>query len=166
MIHIKRTTRFLVVAAMMLGLTACGFKLSGHQPLPESASQVSLILTSDTPANLERALKTSLRQRGVLIVADAPFQLAIREVQQNRRSITIDSNANVDEYEMLMQVTFEVLNREQKAISGKLNAFTEKILDYDADKETASATLQRTIKREMWQTLADRIVRQYIARAQ
>jgi LPS-assembly lipoprotein len=165
-IHMKRVTCLFLLLASLLGLTACGFQLSGYQPLPESARHVSLILTSDTPANLERALKTSLRKQGVLITADAPYTLAIRNVQQNRRSITIDSNANVDEYEMLMQVTFEVMNRDQQSVSGELSAFTEKILDYDSDKETASATLQRTIKREMWQTLADRIVRQYIARAQ
>lgn len=156
----------LVPALFGLLLSGCGFQLSGYQPLPTSAQQVALSLESDTPVVFEHALRNSFRQQGIQLNANATYQLIIEEVEQNRREITLDSSANTDEYEMLMQVHFSVLNRETQKASGDLRAFSEKILDYDANNEAASATLETTIKREMWQTLADRIVRQFIARAQ
>lgn len=156
----------LVPAFLCVILSGCGFQLSGYQPLPASAQQVALQLESDTPTVFEHALRNSFRQQGIQLNADAMYQLIIEEVEQNRREITLDSDANTDEYEMLMQVHFSVTNRETKETSGNLRAFSEKILDYDANNEAASATLETTIKREMWQTLADRIVRQFIARAQ
>jgi LPS-assembly lipoprotein len=160
--------RFSLLLPALLGLllSGCGFQLSGYQPLPTSAQQVALSLESDTPVVFEHALRNSFRQQGILLNANATYQLIIEEVEQNRREITLDSSANTDEYEMLMQVHFSVLNRETQKASGNLRAFSEKILDYDANNEAASATLETTIKREMWQTLADRIVRQFIARAQ
>ena len=156
----------LVLVFLSVILSGCGFQLSGYQPLPASAQQVALQLESDTPVVFEHALRNSFRQQGIQLNADAMYQLIIDEVEQNRREITLDSAANTDEYEMLMQVHFSVINRETKETSGNLRAFSEKILDYDANNEAASATLETTIKREMWQTLADRIVRQFIARAQ
>jgi LPS-assembly lipoprotein len=163
---ISQRLSLLVIAFMCLLLSGCGFQLSGYQPLPESAQQVALTLESDTPVVFEHALRNSFRQQGIQLNANAPYELIIDRVEQNRREITLDSSANTDEYEMLMQVHFSVLNRETQKGSENLRAFSEKILDYDANNEAASATLETTIKREMWQTLADRIVRQFIARAQ
>lgn len=156
----NRLIGFTLVAILVSG---CGFKLRGAIDIPESSRLVTLILKSGTSAPFEQALKRTIKQQGITIQEKAPYQLSIRQVKENRRSITLDSKANVDEYELLLLVDFEVLNSAGESISGPLVARTERIYDYNADAATASYSLEKEIRSEMWQSISERIIRQYVA---
>ncbi|WP_028468044.1 LPS assembly lipoprotein LptE [Neptunomonas japonica] len=155
--------KFMCLILASLLISGCGFKLRGSADVPESSRLVTLILKSGTPASFEQALRRTLYQQGIALLETAPYQLAIKQVKENRRSITLDRKANVDEYELLMLVKFEVLNTEGESISGPLVARIERIYDYDADAATASYTLEKEIRSEMWQSLSERVVRQFVA---
>lgn len=155
--------KFMCLMLATLLISGCGFKLRGSADIPESSRLVTLMLKSGTPTAFEQALKRTLDQQGIALLDTAPYQLDIKKVKENRRSITLDRKANVDEYELLMLVKFEVLNTEGKSISGPLVARIERIYDYDADAATASYTLEKEIRFEMWQSLSERVVRQFVA---
>lgn len=157
---LNRLIGFTLIAILVSG---CGFKLRGAIDIPESSRLVTLILKSGTSAPFEQALKRTIKQQGITIQEKAPYQLSIRQVKENRRSITLDSKANVDEYELLLLVDFEVLNSAGESISGPLVARTERIYDYNADAATASYSLEKEIRSEMWQSISERIIRQYVA---
>ncbi|SIS45366.1 LPS assembly lipoprotein LptE [Neptunomonas antarctica] len=155
--------RFVCFTLAAVLVSGCGFKLRGAMDIPESARLVTLVLKSGTSLPFEQALKRTLRQQDITLQAAAPYQLAITQVLENRRSITLDSDANVDEYELLLLVKFEVLNGKGESISGPLVARTERIYDYNANAATASYSLEKEIREEMWGSIAERIVRQYVA---
>ncbi|WP_372739437.1 LPS assembly lipoprotein LptE [Neptunomonas sp.] len=163
MTHYRFLNRLICFTLAAILLSGCGFKLRGSTDIPESSRLVTLILKSDTSVSFEQALKRSISQQGINIRENAPYQLTIKQVEENRRSITLDSKANVDEYEILLLVNFEILNSDGESISGPLVARTERIYDYDADAATASYSLEKEIREEMWQSISERIVRQYIA---
>lgn len=154
---------FCVFLASIL-LAGCGFELRGTQEIPEASRHVTMLMKSSMNDAFERNLKKAFKDLGVQLVTDAPYILAINEVRENRRSITLDRKANVDEYELLMLVNFEILDRTGKPLTEPLTARSERVFDYNADAATASATLEREIRQEMLQTLAWRIVKQYVAR--
>lgn len=158
------SNRILCVFLAGILLAGCGFQLRGTQEIPESSRNVTLLMKSGVNDRFERNLKKAFKDLGIQLVTDAPYVLSINEVRINRRSITLDRKANVDEYELLMQVNFDILNREGKPITEPLTARSERVFDYNADAATASATLEREIHQEMLQTLARRIVKQYVTR--
>lgn len=151
-----------VVLATTL-LTGCGFQLRGTQVIPEASQKVSLILKKGTSAAFERSLKQTLTRSGIQLVSPAPFTLNILTVRDHRRSITLDSRANTDEYELNFFVEFEVLDDAQKPVSSPLTARVQRIYDYDSDAATASYNLEQEIRREMWSALTTSVLRQYIA---
>ncbi|MGY8872706.1 MAG: LPS-assembly lipoprotein LptE [Pseudomonadales bacterium] len=163
MTNYRFLSKFMCLILATLLISGCGFKLRGSADIPESSRLVTLILKSGTPAPFEQALKRTFYQQGIALLETAPYQLVIKQVKENRRSITLDRKANVDEYEILMLVKFEVLNTEGKSISGQLDARIERIYDYDADAATASYTLEKEIRFEMWQSISERVVRQFVA---
>jgi LPS-assembly lipoprotein len=163
MTNYRFLSKFMCLILATLLISGCGFKLRGSADIPESSRLVTLILKSGTPAPFEQALKRTFYQQGIALLETAPYQLVIKQVKENRRSITLDRKANVDEYEILMLVKFEVLNTEGKSISGQLDARIERIYDYDADAATASYTLEKEIRSEMWQSISERVVRQFVA---
>lgn len=145
-------------------LAACGFKLRGTQPIPATAQELTLIRAKDTPVQFNQALTQAFQTAGIRFKEAAPYQLEILDVSASRRSITLDSRANVDEYELNFLVTFELRDGNGKSIAGPINTRSQRIYDYDADAATASFSLEQEIRQEMWQSLAQRILRQYIAR--
>ena len=163
MTNYRFLNKFMCLILATLLISGCGFKLRGAIDIPESSRLVALTLKSGTPAPFEQALKRALNQQGIALLETAPFTLAITQVQENRRSITLDAKANVDEYELLVLVRFEVLNTEGESVSGPLVARIERIYDYDADAATASYSLEKEIRSEMWQSISQRVVRQFIA---
>ena len=165
MIHYRFLNRLMCFTLAAILISGCGFKLRGIMDIPESARLVTLILKSGTSVPFEQALKRTISQQGISVQENAPYQLVIKQVKENRRSITLDSKANVDEYELLLLVNFEVLNNDGESISGPLIARTERIYDYNADAATASYSLEKEIREEMWQSISERIVRQYVAQA-
>ncbi|WP_293264553.1 LPS assembly lipoprotein LptE [Neptunomonas sp.] len=156
-------SRFVCFTLAIALISGCGFKLRGTMDVPESSRMVTLILKSGSPAQFDQALKRTLNQQGISLLEAAPYQLAIKQVRENRRSITLDRKANVDEYELLVLVKFEILNLEGESVSGPLVARTERIFDYNADAATASYSLEKEIRSEMWQSISERIVRQFVA---
>jgi LPS-assembly lipoprotein len=163
MTNYRFLSKFMCLLLGTLLISGCGFKLRDAMDIPESSRQVTLMLKSGTPAPFEQALKQTFKQQGIALLETAPYTLTIKQVQENRRSITLDRKANVDEYELLVLVRFEVLNTDGKSVSGPLVARIERIYDYDADAATASYSLEKEIRSEMWQSISQRVVRQFVA---
>lgn len=163
MTHYRFLNRLICFTLAAMLMSGCGFTLRGVMDIPESSRVVTLKLKSGTSVPFEQALKRTISQQGISIQPNAPYQLTIQQVVENRRSITLDNKANVDEYELLLLVNFEVLNSKGESISGPLVARTERIYDYNANAATASYSLEKEIREEMWQSISVRIVRQYVA---
>jgi LPS-assembly lipoprotein len=155
-----------VVCVMLVSvvISGCGYQLRGKQEIPEAAKTVTLSLTKGMPERFEQAMLKTLDEKKITVAGGAPYQLVIRDAVINRRSITLDSKANVDEYELLILVNFEIFDREGRSVSGPLVARNERIYDYNANAAAASFVLEKQIRVEMWKSVSENILRQFIAR--
>ncbi len=156
--------RVICVLLVSTLLASCGFQLRGKQEIPESAKTVTLTLKKGMPERFEQAMMKTLAEKEISIAAGAPYQLIVKDAIINRRSITLDSKANVDEYELLILVNFEIFDRDGHSVSGPLVARNERIYDYNANAAAASYVLEKQIRVEMWKSVSENILRQFIAR--
>ncbi len=154
---------FLSLSLITLLLSGCGFKLRGDVEALAGAKEVTLVLKKTTPIQLQQSLERAFKQQNIALLENAPYRLVIEEIQENRRSITLDRKGNVDEYELLLLIAFSVRDNNDKLISSPLVVRTERIYDYNADAATASFLLEQEIREEMWDTLTTRIVKQFSA---
>lgn len=158
---------YILVTTLLISLllAGCGFQLRGQTDIPEHARVVALTLDKTLPLPFVAALKQTLTEQGVRLADTAAYRLKVDAIKERRHSITLDRQSNVDEYELVMRVNFALLDGQDESLSGPLSAQTEQVYDYDANAASASHTLLRQIQQDMWQRLAQRIVKQYAAQA-
>lgn len=142
-------------------LSACGFQLRGAVDI--SADKLLLSL-QDESANekLSRALKRSLRDNGVQLVADAPYNLKIDKSRFNRESVSLDSSARVDEYSLTLSVHY-TLHSIKSDQSKTQSAIIERVYTYDAGAAAAKDEQESLLREEMYEAIATRIIRSYLA---
>lgn len=93
--------RIACCAVLCISLSACGFELRGNYPLPPELQRIKLQAASDT-GELARALRRSLRSSGVeLLEAGSVPELVIAAVAHQRRVLSVDTEGNPQEYELL-----------------------------------------------------------------
>ena len=144
-------------------LSACGFHLRGVYEVPEEMRQLSLDTGNADPA-LVRSLERALRQSGINVQQDAGYQLTILSAQQSRNSLTLNSSAQVDEYELQLNVEFEVYNLIQDVKDRRLLQ-AERIYSYDTNDATAGDEQENQLREDMRESVAQQIIRHYLSLA-
>lgn len=144
-------------------LSACGFHLRGVYEVPEEMRQLSLETGNADPA-LVRSLERALRQSGIAIQQEAGYQLTILSARQSRNSLTLNSSAQVDEYELKLDVEFEVYNLIQDVKDRRLLQ-AERIYSYDTNDATAGDEQEIQLREDMRESVAQQIIRHYLSLA-
>jgi len=144
-------------------LSACGFHLRGVYEVPEEMRQLSLDTGNADPA-LVRSLERALRQSGISVQQEAGYQLTILSAQQSRNSLTLNSSAQVDEYELQLNVEFEVYNLIQDVKDRRLLQ-AERIYSYDTNDATAGDEQENQLREDMRESVAQQIIRHYLSLA-
>ena len=91
----------IVAVAALLTLNGCGWQLAGTAPLPPQLKVVHL--DDNLDHDLSNALRQQLNTRGVLIVKsshNALTQLKQLQFDVDRRTLTVDRDGKVAEYEL------------------------------------------------------------------
>ena len=110
--HKRSVARVVIVAVIALGISGCGFQLRG-------TGQTTILLESvylnaiDNSGALARELIDSLEQSGVEFTSNGNAQVSIRLDRErfSRRPVSTTGQINVAEYELTLEVGFEVLTR-------------------------------------------------------
>ncbi|MCV6589517.1 MAG: LPS assembly lipoprotein LptE [Marinobacterium sp.] len=156
--------RTLITAAAVLLSTAiagCGFQLRGQLDVPEHLRQLTLVQTQNNPRLLGSMIET-LRQNQLQISAEAPWRLVLQRVTEDRRTVTLDRRARVDEYELGLTVEFLVTDASGKPVLNSQRLRTERVYTYDANAETAADEQEQLLRQEMSDDLARQIVTRYL----
>ncbi|MFA5663537.1 LPS assembly lipoprotein LptE [Castellaniella sp.] len=104
--------RLLVIAALTLLLTACGFHIRGATPLPFDSLYTNINLNSEFGARLERAIRAnSPATRIVTQRSEADVFLRQIEDSEDLRQLSLDADGRVEEYELRLRFTFELVDR-------------------------------------------------------
>lgn len=141
------------LASLLVFLSACGFHLRGQVDLPVGLR--ILDLNAQLADNLtQNILRQSLLSNGVTLSADAPYTLKILNESGDRRVLTVTSNAKASEYELIQNLTFELLDTKGNSVSEAQTITSYRTLQYDASAEIGKAQEETNLRREMKQSNA------------
>lgn len=160
--HMKRKPLLTLCLALSLSLlSACGFHLRGDYAVDPAKQQLHLT-NAGQDVRLEQALGQVLRDSGIVASTDAPYTLEVNRVRFQRKSISLDSSARVDEYELNLRVEYSLRQQGSDQVR-RLSAETERTYTYNADRATAADELFSLHRDEMYRVVADRILRSYLS---
>ena len=95
-------------AGLLVLLAGCGFQLRQAEPLPAVLQELR-VEAADPLGLVARELASQLQQNGARVVqSDSATQLLISSELFDRQIFAVDERARVSEYELRLQVRFEV----------------------------------------------------------
>lgn len=140
----------ILLAIIASGISSCGFQLRG-------SGQTSILLESvylnaiDNSGALARELIDSLEQSGVEFTSNGNAQVSIRLDRErfSRRPVSTTGQINVAEYELTLEVGFEVLTRDGDVLIPPTRIRTERIYTFDSSSLVGSNEEESLLNEEM-----------------
>jgi LPS-assembly lipoprotein len=151
-----------VTACLLLCMTlaACGFHLKGVAPLPFDTLYTNIAENSAFGASVRRAIiASSPNTRLVTNRKEAQAQLIQLLNVRNLREISIDARGRVEEYELTLEFSFQLLDAAGHIILPPTTLRALREVPYDDTIVQAKQGEIQTIFDEMQQSLVNRIVR-------
>jgi len=157
----KRIFQLGMLLSIALLIQGCGFHLRGEVALPSAISPVH-IQGLGTYDNLRTELTQLIGSNGISVAerkGEANTLLRILSHNSDRRTLSVDANGKVAEYELHEGVTFDLLNRDGSERVAKQSVSV--IQTYINSEELALGKQQEesTLRREMQRDLANQILR-------
>lgn len=153
--------RFVFFISVLGLLSACGFHLRGVQDVDSALRQVTLIDKTGA-SQLVNSLKSNMTFNGIEEMANAPYQIRIISHEYSRKSATV-SNSDIDEYELNLEVTMLIADGKGQPLTSDIRIQRERLYDYDKDTATASGTQERQIRKELYDAVAQSMLRRYLS---
>ncbi|ATZ72358.1 hypothetical protein CWC33_00975 [Idiomarina sp. X4] len=136
----RTVTQILFSFSLIAILSGCGFQLRGDYQLPESLESIRL------QSNVSKELASQMEQRlvhsGINVSKNSSYQLALLSDKLERRTLSLFESGQVAEYELLYQVSYQLLKDNQVIVERT----AEVARDYQDDPNFA---LAKTREREM-----------------
>jgi len=166
----KRLPSIKVVSVLLLVLviTACGFRLRGALDIPDELKSIYISSEKASP-DFTSLLKRNLKLNGVRIAdsaSDAALALHIYEERVRRRTLTITESAKTAEYQLNMDVSFDIQSPTGDTLLEKDIVSNEKIYLEDTDSVASVKNEETLLKKEMRLDLIKQIVRRIQAVAE
>jgi LPS-assembly lipoprotein len=157
----RRVFAGLVAGVLLAVLPACGFRLVGHTPLPESMKTPYVDakdLQSDFAQSLRKALLTSgARPPGDKRSASATVYILRDDVV--RRTISVSALNKPNEYEVTYNVRFSVSAGDKELLAPQ-DISAVRSYSFDETRELAKEHEEAILRQAMAHDLADRVIRQ------
>jgi LPS-assembly lipoprotein len=148
-----------ILLAMTVLLTACGFQLRKDADLPPEMNQTRLVMDDEYSA-LGRRVRMLLEQSGVQFVG-LDQATAVLEIPVDRvvtEVLTIGDNARVREYRVSHTVRFRLLNAAGEEIVGWQDLRQAREISFDEQKILAGSREQEYIRTDLADTLSRMLV--------
>ncbi|HBS42623.1 MAG TPA: hypothetical protein DEA26_08075 [Oceanospirillales bacterium] len=151
--------RFISTTAVLLLLTACGWHLRGVTPLP--AEYKVMYVEGQQTTNLYVQLVRQLEFNNVLVTStleDAPVVMRLEEYEIEKRTLAVDTNGRVSEYEMngLLLVTVERLLSGEKI---ELEVTSRRTLTNDINNVVATQAEETNVRNQIDSDLINKLLR-------
>jgi len=149
-----------LLSALSLLLTACGFRLQGTTTLPFDTLYTNIPEHTAFGANLRRTLlATSPNLRLVDSPQDAQVILTQLDMRETRREIALGPDGRVEEYELSLVYRFELTDHQGQVLLPPTTLETHREIPYDPDALQAKQGEISNLFVEMRHSLNDRIIR-------
>jgi LPS-assembly lipoprotein len=158
-----------VAGALLAMLTACGFHLEGHTPLPQSMKS-PYVQATDQQTDFAQSLRKALLTSGARPPYDKSTASSVVNILKDvvtRRTLSVSAVNKPNEYEITYVVRFSVTAGEkagEKASEKELLAPQEisatRSYSFDETRLLAKEHEEAILRQAMAHDLADRVVRQ------
>ena len=151
--------RALIIAALLVALSACGFHLRGQGTLPFS----TLFVSGPGAGNLMNELRQTLVRRGVRLVEkqeEAEVTLMLLSDTQEKSIVSLSGAGKAQEYELRKRISFRIVDAKNPDLPAA-EIVSQRVISYsDAQilaKESEEALLYRDMEKDAIQQLLRRI---------
>ncbi|EPJ43601.1 MAG: hypothetical protein OFPII_40930 [Osedax symbiont Rs1] len=155
--------KLLISCALLSLLVGCGFALRGNVEIPVEAQSLWLEISREGNSPLRENFESLAKQNNLQIDENADNQIVVTRIDYRKITTTLDANAEVDEYTLRGELIFNIIDGDKQVIANKLEAFSERTFQYDANDAAASNSREAFLNDELWHDLSQQILRQYAA---
>lgn len=153
-----RPLRLMLGVVLCMVLAACGFRMKGVSPLPFNTVYTNIPENSAFGSSLRRSLRAS--SPGLQFVPD-PAQADVNLIQISSREwlrdLSLDAQGRVEEYELNLEFTFQVTDRNGALVLAPTTLRSARELPYDDTHVQAKQQEIDTVFRNMRLDLIERI---------
>ena len=163
---LNKVLRFHALLLGLLLLAGCGFQLKMSAQLPASFGPVS-IEGIGSGSTLYRSIKNILRGSDIRIVeaAEANNRIIVRQTKNDRKTLSVDANGKVSEYELIRGIDFSVIDNSGNTTIENQSLIVSRYYTVNNDQALSDDIEEADIRRLMDEELADRMFRYISAQA-
>lgn len=158
---------FVLAVSAGLILTGCGFHLRDSGQFSTALKQVH-VSGNDNYGAFVRELKTALSGAGTIVANSAenvPYSIFVLTERSSRRVASTTSQITVSEYQLRMQVEFQVSDNSGETIIGPTLVAVERSYALDQSSLIGSREEEDLLKEEMRRDVIGQIIRRVEALA-
>jgi LPS-assembly lipoprotein len=157
-----RIAWILLLAAVMLAVSACGFKLQGSTPMPFNTLLMKVPDNTAFGADLRRALRAASPNTQLIESPTEPYEAALQQISETRtaREVSLNAQGRVEEYELTLTYTFNIVAANGEIILPNTTLRAVRNLPFDDRVVQAKEGEEATLFKQMQTSLVSRIVRQ------
>lgn len=150
--------RLLILAALSLLLSACGWQLRGASQQLDNIDSVA-ISARNQHSGFVTSLKRTLAAYDIKTVSesDARYRIMILNQHDNRRSASLSGAGRIAEYLLSTQVTL-VLERSDGKTSKPVTLNAERYFDFNENRVLASQHEQQQLQQSINDSLAEQVI--------
>ena len=153
--------RHLLLVAICMVMSACGFRLAGRTPLPASMKS-AYVQATDLQTDFAQSLRKALLTSGARPPADKSQASSVVNILKDevvRRTLSVSALNKPNEYEVTYLVRFSVSGADQELLAPQEISATRSY-SFDETKLLAKEHEESILRQAMAHDLADRVVRQ------
>lgn len=156
----RRVVGLSLLALLLAGLSACGFRLRGEVELPPIL-QDTYIDSRDPYTGIARPLRTQLERSGASVLEDRQQASGVIRVISERsenRVLSVGSSGKATEYELYNEVTFSLTDAAGKELLKPQTVRMIRDLTFDQNELLGKISEADSIHRQMLESLARQIL--------
>jgi LPS-assembly lipoprotein len=162
--------RSLAYSILILGLcslAACGYQLRGMQGYEIDIEKVYLS-GSNTRSELLEEITENLRNRGIEISLSKESVPSLHILSENihRRPVATSADISVSEYELRMEIVFQIMSDEGKSLILPSTLFVERIYSFDRSSLVGSSEEENIVVEEMRRDIANQLLLRFYSAMQ
>ncbi len=159
----KRTLpaqRALILAALALTVSACGFQLRGLESTPQALRPLALNCGSNVPSNVCREIRSQLELRQLLVREDESpaYHLRVRNYDQKRRASAITDRAAAAEFELEASIDMTLTSADDVPLLAESRLNAQEVFRGDETRVLAQEAEQQSVTDIVQDRLAQQVV--------
>lgn len=156
----KKIAHLLIVMMAFSLTSACGWRLRGSD---QQIDVQQLIYLESASGKVYDEIKKSLtKKQRIADLADADIQLVLGDEFYERRSASVNNQAQTVQYQLTMSVPYEILNTSDEPLAEKSRAELSRYYTYNQNAINSSDKEEQALRKEMVRQLAQQILRRVI----